>query len=112
MDERRGTPRATVALGCTLRRARGGPVSARTVDLGPGGMKIRADRPLTLDEVLDFDLPLPPAGARHVDGRARVLRLQGPEVYALRFERLADPARAELRTLADELSRRPGAASG
>jgi hypothetical protein len=107
MDDRRRTSRAALALGCTLRRARGGPVHARTVDLGPGGMRVRSDRPLTLDEVLEFDLPLPPVGAVHVDGRARVLRLQAPGLYALRFERLADPAAARLRALTDELAKRP-----
>jgi hypothetical protein len=75
-------------------------------------MRVTADRPLRLDEVLAFDLPLPPAGAQHVDGQARVLRLQGHDVYALRFERLPDPAVLQLRKMADELSRPPGRAPG
>jgi hypothetical protein len=77
-----------------LRRRSGSPIDARTVNLGPGGMCVATPRPLALDEVLDFDLPL--AAADHVDGRARVLRHEGHGAYALRFEGLLEPARARL----------------
>jgi PilZ domain len=77
-----------------LRRRTGSPIDARTVNVGPGGMCVSTPRPLALDEVLDFDLPL--AGADHVDGRARVLRHEGHGAYALRFEGLLEPARARL----------------
>jgi hypothetical protein len=57
-------------------------------------MSVTTTRPLAPDEVLRFDLPLPPGDV--VDGRARVLRQQGYRVYALRFEALPEPARARL----------------
>jgi hypothetical protein len=69
----------------TLVRRHGGPVGGHTVDVGPGGARIDVDRPLSIDEELDFDLLL---GDVHVDGRARVLRQQSPTRYALRFEAL------------------------
>jgi hypothetical protein len=59
-------------------------------------MRIHANRPLAPDEVLEFDLP---EHAR-INGRARVLREQGYRIYALRFEKLGDEARAEVATLA------------
>ena len=77
----------------TLVRRRGGPVGGHTEDLGPGGARIFADRPLGIDEELGFDLIL---GDRHVDGRARVLRQQAPNCYALRFESLDGAAIALL----------------
>jgi PilZ domain len=84
--------------GCTLSRRFGAPVQGRTVDVGPGGMRVATQRPLSTDEVLDFELP-PPSGPG-VSGRARVLRQQGYGVYALRFERLSDEDRAALARLA------------
>jgi hypothetical protein len=75
---------------CTLRRRSGSPITARTVDLGSGGMCVASKRPLSPDEVLNFEL------GPQISGRARVLRQQGWERYAVRFESLADPARAEL----------------
>lgn len=75
---------------CTLQRRSGSPIVARTVDLGPGGMCVATKRPLSPDEVLNFQL------GPQITGRARVLRQQGWERYAVRFEALADPARAEL----------------
>jgi PilZ domain len=75
---------------CTLHRRSGSPITARTVDLGPGGMCVASKRPLSPDEVLNFEL------GPQISGRARVLRQQGWERYAVRFEALADPARAEL----------------
>ena len=79
--ERRRSPRAQVAI-----------------DLGPGGMCVSCPRPLAADEVLRFDLPL--SGEEHLDGRARVLRQEGRDRYALRFEQLVEPAVERLRALA------------
>ena len=92
--ERRGSARVALECGCTLSRRFGSPVEGRTLDVGPGGMCVATQRPLTTDEVLEFELP-PPSGPS-VRGRARVLRQQAYGVYALRFERLSDEARAAL----------------
>jgi hypothetical protein len=99
MPERRTTPRADIALPCVLRRRTGTAIDARTVNLGVGGMCIATSRPLATDEILDFDLLV--SGADHVDGRARVLRQERHDAYALRFEGLLEPARERLRALAD-----------
>ena len=96
--ERRGAPRIELECGCTLSRPFGSPIEARTVDVGPGGMRVASKRPLAADEVLEFELP-PPDGLG-LRGRARVLRQQTYGVYALRFERLSDEAREALRRLA------------
>jgi hypothetical protein len=95
MPERRTTPRADVALPCVLRRRSGSAIDARTVDLGAGGMRVATARPLATDEVLEFDLLL--SEAERVDGRARVLRQEGHDAYAMRFEGLLEPARERLR---------------
>jgi PilZ domain len=92
MDEHRRAPRARVELQCTLRRRSGSPISARTLDLGPGGMCVCTSRPLAPDEVLVFELP-------SISGRGRVLRQAGHDSYAVRFEALDEPALAELRRL-------------
>jgi hypothetical protein len=55
-------------------------------------MRVTTQRPLSTDEVLEFELPTGPG----VRGRARVLRQQSYGVYALRFERLSDEARDAL----------------
>jgi hypothetical protein len=91
--ERRGTPRTDVAVACTLRRRTGSAISVRTVNVGPGGMCVVTQRPLAIDEVLDFDLL---AGVDHVDGRARVVRQERHDRYALRFEGLLEPTRERL----------------
>jgi PilZ domain len=78
---------------CTLHRRHGSPISGRTVDLGPGGMCIATSRPLAADEVLTFEL------APRISGRARVLRQQGYDSYAVRFETLGEPAREALTAL-------------
>jgi hypothetical protein len=96
--ERRGSPRVELECGCTLSRRFGSPVEGRTVDLGPGGMRVTTQRPLSTDEVLEFELPAPVGPG--VRGRARVLRQQSYGVYALRFERLSDGARDALMRLA------------
>lgn len=92
MDQRR-SPRSQVALALILKRHRGGPVSGRTIDVGAGGARVATDRPLRVDELLAFDLVLD--GDAHVDGQCRVLRQQGFNEYALRFEDV-DAAAAEL----------------
>ena len=79
----RRSPRAQLALALILTRHKGGAVSCRTIDVGPGGACVSADRPLRVDELLAFDLEL---GGAHVDGHCRVLRQQGLNEYALRFE--------------------------
>jgi hypothetical protein len=94
-DERRHMPRATIEVPCTLSRRSGSAITAQTVDLGPGGMRITSERPLAPDEVLRFDLP-----DQAVDGRARVLRQDGHRTYVLRFEGLLAPARERLHALA------------
>lgn len=98
MSERRRTPRADVALDCTLSRRAGSAIAARTVNLGPGGMRVTAKRPLALDEVLRFELPF--ADAEPLGGNARVLRQEGVSAYALRFEGLHEPAQERLRQIA------------
>jgi PilZ domain len=97
-SDRRRTPRAAVTLQCTLHRRVGSAIDAETVDIGPGGMCVSCARPLAADEVLRFDLPLTPA--ERLDGRARVLRQEGHNRYALRFEHLMEPALEQLRALA------------
>jgi hypothetical protein len=97
--ERRGTPRTDLTLECLLRRRNGSAISVRTVNVGPGGMCITTQRPLAIDEVLDFDLPI--AGSEHLDGRARVLRQERPDRYALRFEGLPPPARERLQAFTE-----------
>jgi c-di-GMP-binding flagellar brake protein YcgR len=94
VPERRLVPRTDVALRCVLRRHTGSAISAETVNLGTGGMCIATPRPLTTNEIVDFDLDLSDAGS--VDGRARVMRQEGYGVYGLRFEALIEPARERL----------------
>ena len=94
MTERRGTPRAELTLECMLRRRTGSAIPVRTVNVGPGGMCVTTQRPLAIDEVLDFDLPI--AGSEHLDGRARVVRQERHDRYALRFEGLREPTRERL----------------
>jgi len=98
LEQRQGA-RARIDCPVTLLRRRGSPVGGRTEDVGPGGARIVADRPLTIDEELGFDLLL---GDVHVDGRARVLRQQAANRYALRFESV-DATGARL--LTDAVSR-------
>jgi hypothetical protein len=87
--QRRRQPRTAVRLECILTRSKGSPISGHTIDVGPGGMCVETERPLGVDEVLHFDL-------RGVDGDARVLREQRPNVYALRFETIDDAGAATL----------------
>jgi hypothetical protein len=91
MDERRNVRRARVALPCTLRRPTSSPIWAETIDVGEGGMSVRATRPLREDETIEFHL-----ADADVRGRARVLRHHSPRVYGLRFEELQEHVRARL----------------
>ncbi|MDP9377295.1 MAG: PilZ domain-containing protein [Actinomycetota bacterium] len=95
MGEQRRSRRADIALQCVLRRAHGSPVTARTRDLGVGGMCVSTCRPLTIDERVRFELAL--HAGDHLAGHARVLREQGFGFYALRFEGLCDEGRGRLR---------------
>ena len=88
MTEKRRTSRTVVQLPCTLARRRGNPVKGMTQDVGPGGMRVVTDRPLTMDEELEFDLA--PDEPGHPHGRARVVRQQRSNCYALRFEQAID----------------------
>jgi hypothetical protein len=90
-------PKAPVTMSCTLRRSIGSPVSAHTLEIGPRGMQVRSQRPLSLDETVGFELP--ELGMR-VGGRARVVRIERSNVYALRFEGLPEPMVRRLHALA------------
>ena len=92
--ERRRSPRTEIELECTLTRGKGGPIAATTVDLGPGGMCVRCERPLAEDELVEFTIP-----GRRFDGRARVLRERRYKVYSLRFEEIAETQREALAAL-------------
>ena len=94
MAERRQSRRARIALSCRLRPAAGSPIWAETIDVGEGGMSVRATRPLREDETVDFDL-----GDADVHGRARVLRHHSPRVYGLQFESLHGKDREKLLNL-------------
>ena len=91
---RRSGPRAKVDLPVTLARAHGNPVTGRTLDLGAGGMRVQAARPLRIDEMLTFDLAVD--ASEHVGGHCRVLREQVSNCYAVAFEHLAPGVRASL----------------
>jgi hypothetical protein len=94
MAERRQSRRARLALPCTLRSAASSPIWAETIDVGEGGMSVRATRPLREDETVDFDL-----GDADVHGRARVMRHGSPRVYGLQFESLQGSGRERLMNL-------------
>jgi hypothetical protein len=94
-SERRRSWRTDIALECVLHRRTGKMIEAKTVDIGPGGMRVHTSRPLSIDEVLEFELP----ERARINGRARVLREQAYRVYALRFEKLGDESRAEIAEL-------------
>ena|SRR3712207_896905 len=86
---RRAAPRFAVDLPVTLERAHGNPVRAHTIDVSTGGARVQCDRPLRVDELLEFDLACD-EGATHVCGRCRVLREQAGHTYAIRFEHLPE----------------------
>jgi hypothetical protein len=97
VDDKRRAPRVDVTVPCALRRHSGRVIPAETLNLGPGGMLVSSDRPLSIDEALDIDLA--DLDVRIV-GPARVLRHQGHMQYALRFEGLPAPMAEHLHTLA------------
>jgi uncharacterized protein YbjT (DUF2867 family) len=74
-------------------------ITARTRDLGPDGMHAVTARPLTVDEVVTFEIRL--GGALSASGRARVLRHESHSGYALRFEGLPEGVRQRLADLAE-----------
>ena len=98
MADHRRSPRAQIALPCTLTRRRGSPITGCTRDIGPGGMCVSASRPLAIDELMSFRVPL--ERGVEVGGRALVLRQQAAGLYALRFEALSVDARTRLLHLA------------
>jgi hypothetical protein len=100
--QRRATPRHRVDLPVTLARPHGNPVTAHTVDLSTGGARVACDRPLKIDEVLEFDLVCD-GGETHVCGHCTVLREHVGQTYAVRFEHLAE---TELERLERALTRR------
>jgi hypothetical protein len=94
MAERRTSPRARLSLPCRLRTAASSPIWAETIDVGEGGMSVRASRPLRADETVEFDI-----GDADVHGRALVVRHHSPRVYGLRFESVQGSGRERLRNL-------------
>lgn len=54
------------------------------MDIGGGGMLVTTSRPLAVDETLHFTVTTD-AGV-HLDGDARVMRCERPDVYALKVE--------------------------
>ena len=94
--ERRRNWRTAIDFECTLSRRTGKIIEARTMDVGPGGMRIHSVRPLAVDETLEFELP----ERVRINGRARVVREHGYRVYGMRFDKLGDEARAEIAELA------------
>ena len=103
-SERRRSWRTETSLECTLHRRTGKTIEGRTVDIGPGGMRVHTSRPLSIDELLEFELP----ERGRVNGRVRVLREQGYRIYALRFEKLGDEARADIAELTQSRDRAAG----
>ncbi len=91
--------RRTIALRCTLTRVAGSPISACTIDLGPTGMRVTTERPLAVDETVAFDLP---CGDVSINGHARVVCQERPDVYAVRFGRLPQPMERCLRDVVDD----------
>lgn len=100
MTDRRRNWRTEIALECTLHRRTGKTIDAQTLDLGPGGMRVKTNRPLAVDETFEFELP----DRARINGRARVVNERGYRVYGLRFENLGDEARAEIAILAKEVA--------
>src|SRR5262245_45142135 len=97
MPERNRSPRAQIALPCTLRRRIGSPIAAETVEGGPERMSIASPRPLAADETVTF---APPDLDMRVTGSARVTSQQRHNVYMLRFEHLPEPMVKRLHALA------------
>jgi hypothetical protein len=87
---RRRSPRAALDLPVTLARPKGTTIAGRSVDVGLAGMRVCADRPLAIDELLAFEVTLD--GSSPLAGRARVLREHQHSIYALNFENLRPDA--------------------
>ena len=66
------------------------------MDLGPEGMRVLTFRPLSVDEVLDFEVS---ETDREISGKARVMREEGHGTYGLRFESLSRSMRDEQTTM-------------
>ena len=81
-----------------LQPSEGSPIWAETIDVGEGGMSVRAARPLQPDATVDFDLARDDDHT-HVEGRATVLKLRAPRVYGLQFEQLEAPMHERLLAL-------------
>ena len=96
MLDQRGTERANVYLELQLARKVGRTINVRTLDVGFGGARVVSERPLRIDEELQFQCDLP-TGRCHLDGMARVLRQDRHNVYALRFEHVSPELLTELR---------------
>src|SRR4051812_9214520 len=94
-SERRRSWRTQITFECILSRKTGKMIEAKTMDIGPGGMRVHTNRPLGIDELLEFELP----ERARINGRARVLREQAYRVYALRFEKLGEEARSDIASL-------------
>jgi len=103
--DRRRSWRTEIAFECTLHRKTGKVIEAMTLDLGPGGMRVKASRPMAVDELFEFELP----DRGRINGRARVVGERGYRIYALRFEKLGEEARAELAIVAKEAAPTPPA---
>ena len=89
-----------MALDLRLAHKTGRAVTARTLDLSAGGARVTSERPLRVDEEMPFEADLPTDG-RHIEGIARVLRQDRHNVYALRFERVAEDALDVLRAFVE-----------
>jgi PilZ domain len=98
IDDRRRARRIRLALPCVLQPRGGSKIWAETIDLGEGGMSVRAARPLRPDDTVEFDLARDDTHT-HVEGRATVVRGGAPRVYGLAFESLEPPMRERLRDL-------------
>jgi hypothetical protein len=92
-----------VDIPCTLQRGAGSPINAATIELRETGMRLTSTRPLAIDEMLSFDMPVHDA---HICGRARVICQERPDVYALRFDRLSQPMARCLHEVVSELAAR------
>jgi hypothetical protein len=92
--EQRAHPRAVIALEVRLGRKVGNDVIAHSFDLSASGARVVTDRPLRIDEELDFAFDLPKG--MHLSGTARVLRQHRHDMYALRFEQVAPEGQALL----------------
>lgn len=99
MTEQRASPRVPVALEVSLGRKVGNDVHAATCDLSTSGACITCRRPLRVDEEVRFDLELP--SGDHLGGKARILRQQRHDTYALRFEHMSQATQAALGAFVD-----------